>query len=62
MDRRAVPGHLAELLPLAKMFSQLLDDEDDDAPLHISKQSGAAAPRMVVVLTAQAALLQFYSA
>ena len=61
MERRAVPGHLVDLLPLAKIISQLLDDEDD-ASWQISKQSGAGAPRMVVVLTAQAAVLQFYSA
>ena len=47
VERRAVPGHLADLLPLAKMTSQLLDG--GDAQWQVSNQSGADAPRKVEV-------------
>ena len=46
---RAVPGHLDDLLPYAKMISPLLAGV---AAHQDSKQSGAGAPRMVEVLTA----------
>ena len=45
----SVPGHLADLLPPAKMISPLMAGDD---AFQVYKQSGADAPRMVEVLTA----------